>query len=540
MATPIPNYQEELVKNLRKTLSGLPTNLSTEERLAIADTAATGKYATKGLGATLPQLSRDVELNLRDNKNGDYGGTLNEILGIYPGMPRPTITGADLDERLSLTIGGRYSKKTIYSNLGFMEAGRSFGSTTLADKISMHLACNILAKKYGIIVARNTGEGGALPWELFGKHMDKLSEAQKEGLYKWTEEILEYNHITFKEPEAKRRFIELLYQREYPLIVQSASGMFWQDPEYLLLADGTEIKTGQGAKIGHGGLLPAEKVDEYVAFIRGIMQGIAARSPARQLHILGPENMTRYVLDLRENNEWELPIIIKVGASYVDADTKIIIKSCADAAAIDGLTGSTGAAPKKVQNDIGVTTEVAAVMARRAAEEFFGLAGYDPRFKIIISGGINDYEQILKARSLAGGSDAGVAMGTSWMVAANCVIAMTCNTNCELGITTNPERYPIIENAERIVNYTLAQAYAENRLVKYFDRLPTKDDLRARTNVASVLLDLFMKDGRKYSDKAFEHARALVSQYNSGMVYSPGIRLDAKPTTEPATSSTTF
>ncbi len=526
MAPLTPGYEQELAGKLKRNINEWNRKnggkISGEEIAAIASTAASGKYDTKGLGATLPQHSRYIELIVNgDNKGNDNGnGNGSSTNASSTGTDAATSTNTDtatsitdsIDDRLGITIGGRYSTKILTSNITMMEAGRSFGSMTLADKIAMHLAANKLATKYGIILIRNTGEGGALPWELFGKpeHRAHMSPIQLKALHDFTSEILDYNHICFDSPDLKEQFIDLLYQRHYPLIVQAASGMFWREPEYLLFADGIEIKIGQGAKIGHGGLLPGRKVNYYVAMIRGIPIGIDARSLARQGHILGPENLTRYVLDLRENGEWETPIIVKVGASYVDADTKIIIKSCADAATIDGLTGGTGAAPRKVQNEIGINTEPAIILARKATEGFFALTGYDTRFKIIVSGGINDYEQALKARALGGDA---VAMGTAFMIAADCVLALTCDKNCVRGITTNPELYPIIDNVQRIVNFVLAQTYKQSEIVRKLGRIPTKGDLRAANNFVSAFADIPMKDGRTYHDKVLLRANALADEY---------------------------
>ena len=82
---------------------------------------------------------------------------------------------SDIDA--SLIIGGRYSKKIIKTDVPFSVAGMSYGSVKLPAKVSMHFALNKLAKN-GIKVLMNTGEGGALPWEVYGteKSREKLSK----------------------------------------------------------------------------------------------------------------------------------------------------------------------------------------------------------------------------------------------------------------------------------------------------------------------------------------------------------------------------
>jgi glutamate synthase domain-containing protein 2 len=121
-------------------------------------------------------------------------------------------------------------------------------------------------------------------------------------------------------------------------------------------ADAIEIKIGQGAKIGHGGLLLGQKVTELVAENRGIPSHKSAHSPSRHLDILGPEDLVAKVLELREITDWQIPIIVKIGASRIYDDVEIILKSYAYSAAIDGFVGGTDAAPWEVRDIIGINT----------------------------------------------------------------------------------------------------------------------------------------------------------------------------------------
>ena len=112
----------------------------------------------------------------------------------------------------------------------------------------------------------------------------------------------------------------------------------------MLKADAIEIKIGQGAKIGHGGVLPGSKVTETSSRkSRSSSIQSSSHSPSRHLDILGPEDLVAKILELREVTEWKIPIIVKVGASRVYDDIQIILKSCADSASIDGYVGGTGA-----------------------------------------------------------------------------------------------------------------------------------------------------------------------------------------------------
>ena len=260
----------------------------------------------------------------------------------------------------TFTLGGRYSTNIITSDVPFFVSGMSYGSLKLPAKIALHLALNRLAKE-GIKVIMNTGEGGALPWELYGSEesWSDVSKKRHENILSYAERLLKEHHLDSIDRDS-------LFCRLYPLITQYASGRFWKDPSYLLNADGIEIKIGQGAKIGHGGLLPGPKVTDLVAENRGIPSYKAAHSPSRHLDILGPEDLVAKILELREITDWRTPIIVKVGCSRVYDDIEIILKSYADAASIDGFVGGTGAAPWELRDIIGINTIPSLKPAREA------------------------------------------------------------------------------------------------------------------------------------------------------------------------------
>src|SRR3982750_21151 len=278
------------------------------------------------------------------------------------------------DVDLSLKIGGRYSNNVITSDIPFFISGMSYGSLKLPAKIVLHIALNKLAEEDGIRVIMNTGEGGALPWEIYG--MDA-----------WNNQIMEYAERLLKEHNLDSIDREQIFCRKYPLIVQYASGRFWRDPNYLLKADAIEIKIGQGAKIGHGGVLPGSKVTELVAENRGVPPYKAAHSPSRHLDILGPEDLVAKILELREVTEWKVPIIVKVGASRVYDDTQIILKSCADSASIDGYVGGRGAAPWEIREVIGINTIPSIKLGKDAIVDYYSNKKLD-NFKLLAHGGI--------------------------------------------------------------------------------------------------------------------------------------------------------
>lgn len=406
----------------------------------------------------------------------------------------------------SLTIGGRYSKNVIKTDVPFSVGAMSYGSVKLPAKIVLHLALNKLAEN-GIKVLMNTGEGGALPWEIYGskKSREKLSESH------WNS-ILQFTHRLLKENNLEDIDIDKLFQRKYPLVVQYASGRFWKDPSYLLNADGIEIKIGQGAKIGHGGLLPGSKVTDLVAENRGILPNKPAHSPSRHLDILGPEDLVAKILELRELTEWKVPIIVKVGASRIYDDMEIILKSYADAATVDGLAGGTGAAPFEVREDIGINTVASLLPVRNAITDYY-LTHKKDGFKLLVNGGIWDSERVAKVMAL--GAD-GVGIGTGFLLAMGCTLIQECHTDiCPAGITGSSEKLNVQKSADGIFNYikttkieleNIAGSIGRNKVNEI-----TMTDLVVDEILSSIVSKLPFSDGQDYDSKIGQKIENIMS-----------------------------
>ena len=292
---------------------------------------------------------------------------------------RPPIDNYREGCKTKTVIGGRYSKNTLDLDYPIMLGAMSFGAISEGAKIALAKACT----KMGI--SANTGEGGMLPSE--------------------------------RENASK-------------LVVQYASGRFGVNADYLCKADAIEIKVGQGAKPGMGGHLMGEKVTEKISKIRGIPVGADALSPARHLDIVGPEDLSLKIQQLREITEWKTPIIVKYAPGRVSSDVKIAVKAGADAVAIDGMQGGTGAAPIIGQDHVGIPTIAAVVEANNALEEL----GVKDEVDLIISGGIRDGADMAKALAL--GADA-VQISTSALISIGCIMCRQCHTGkCPVGIAT--------------------------------------------------------------------------------------------------------
>jgi glutamate synthase domain-containing protein 2 len=333
-----------------------------------------------------------------------------------------------------VVLGGRHAAKPIKLKTPIMIGAMSFGAISREAK----LASAIAALRTGIAVS--TGEGGMIKEE------------------RETAPIL---------------------------IAQYASGRFGVSADYLQLANAVEIKIGQGAKGGQGGLLMGEKVTEEVARVRGIPIGSDAVSPARHLDIVGPEDLKMKIEQLREITDWQVPIIVKYSAGRVGDDVKIAAKAGADIIVIDGKQGGTGAAPGMIIEHAGLPTLPALVEAVRALKE----SGARDEVNLVISGGIRNGADVAKALAL--GADA-VALATSIMASMGCRGCGLCATGrCPRGITTQDpalrRRLSIPEAASHIENYLRATTEE----LEMFTQLTGKTDVRnlERDDLRALTLD---------------------------------------------------
>lgn len=211
-------------------------------------------------------------------------------------------------------------------------------------------------------------------------------------------------------------------------IFEMASGYFGWTDENLARAHAVELKFGQSAKAGSGGLLPAAKVTSRIAEVRGIKAGEDAHSPARFVDIDGPEALRQRVSEIRDRIQGR-PVGIKFAAGRVEEDVDAAVAAGADFITIDGRGGGTGAAPDVLKDNLTVPIQYALYRARRRLEHLGR-----PEIDLIATGGIRTSGDIVKA--LAMGAQA-VALATASMIAIGCQQYLACETgNCPVGIAT--------------------------------------------------------------------------------------------------------
>ncbi|BBB48649.1 glutamate synthase-related protein [Pelolinea submarina] len=212
---------------------------------------------------------------------------------------------------------------------------------------------------------------------------------------------------------------------------QVASGRFGVNAEFLNSCGLIEIKIGQGAKPGEGGMLPAEKVNPRVAQARRTPPFVALLSPSNNHDLYSIEDLAQLIEELRTVNPHarigvKCPCVPGIGVIAVG-----VAKAGADVINLSGYDGATGAARKHAIQHVGLPVEIGVVQAHRALVE----AGIRDRVEIWCDGGIKTGADVLKM-ILLGANRVGFA--TLAMVAIGCTICRKCNQGtCHKGITTH-------------------------------------------------------------------------------------------------------
>jgi glutamate synthase domain-containing protein 2 len=195
-----------------------------------------------------------------------------------------------------------------------------------------------------------------------------------------------------------------------------------------------EIKLSQGAKPGHGGILPAAKVTPEIARIRLVEMGQDVVSPPYHTAFNNPIGLTQFIKKLRELSGGK-PIGFKLCVGHKSeflAICKAMVKTgiYPDFITVDGGEGGTGAAPLEFSNSVGMPLREALAFIYDA------LTGFDIKkyIKIIASGKVATGFDLVKNFAL-GADMCNSARGM--MFALGCIQALECNMNtCPTGVAT--------------------------------------------------------------------------------------------------------
>ncbi|PJK15282.1 FMN-binding glutamate synthase family protein [Lysobacteraceae bacterium NML07-0707] len=221
-----------------------------------------------------------------------------------------------------------------------------------------------------------------------------------------------------------------------------------------------ELKLSQGAKPGHGGMLPGSKVTAEIAETRGVPMGVDCISPATHSSFDSPVSLLEFVARLRELAESK-PVGFKLaighpwewfGIAKAMQETGIL----PDFIVIDGAEGGTGAAPSEFINHVGVPMHEGLHLVHNT------LIGLNLRQHIRLGAAGQIVSAFDIARTLALGADwCNAARG--FMLSLGCIQSLSChNGRCPTGIATqDPRRWKkldVEDKARRV------QAFHDNTL----------------------------------------------------------------------------
>jgi glutamate synthase domain-containing protein 2 len=260
-----------------------------------------------------------------------------------------------------------------------------------------------------------------------------------------------------------------------------------------------ELKLSQGAKPGHGGVLPAPKVSEEIALTRGVPVGEDCISPSHHTAFSTPIEMMKFIAEMRRlsggkpagfklcvGHEWEFMAICKAML-----ETGIY----PDFIVVDGKEGGTGAAPMEFLDHVGKPMRQGLHIVHNA---MVGI-GARHRIKIGVAGKIITAFDIIRA----------MALGADWcnsargfMFAVGCIQSQSCHTDrCPTGVATqDPTRQRALvvpDKMERVVNFhratlhELAELTAAAGLDHPTDFKPVHISRRVSSSEVKTFADLF-------------------------------------------------
>ena len=216
-----------------------------------------------------------------------------------------------------------------------------------------------------------------------------------------------------------------------------------------------ELKLSQGAKPGHGGILPRHKISAEIAATRGIPRDRDCISPARHSTFSTPIELLQFIQRLRELSDGK-PVGFKLCLGHpweFMAIAKAMLETgiVPDFIVVDGKEGGTGAAPLEFSNHIGVPLREAVMFVHNT----------------LVGTGLRDQVRIGASGKIISAFDIAsvVAIGADWansargfMFAIGCIQSQTCHTNtCPTGVATqDPWRQRALvvpDKAQRVCNY---------------------------------------------------------------------------------------
>lgn len=260
-----------------------------------------------------------------------------------------------------------------------------------------------------------------------------------------------------------------------------------------------EIKLSQGAKPGHGGVLPAAKNTEKIAQIRGVKPFTTILSPPSHSAFHNAKGLVEFIAQLRRLSNGK-PIGFKLCIGETSEFEKVCQEMIAldcypDFITVDGAEGGTGAAPLEFADGVGMPFEPALIFVNKTLENY----KIRDKIRVICSGKIISGYSILRAVAL-GADICNSARG--FMFSLGCIQALRCNNNeCPTGVATQNKMLMkglvVTDKSERVFNFHKNTLHAANELLaaagkKSFDEVGI--DIFMRGDEFITLSNLYFTD----------------------------------------------
>jgi len=393
------NLLEELGKFLRQYMFAMDREempFNRAQRSAVYQ-AAKGESTTQAFGST-----RDIRPS----------GSILFVNCAFATLEEDTV------ETSPVTIGDGYCSQPYTGRSLFNASAMSYGSISKP-------ATKALARGCGLAGAwLNTGEGGLAPYHLEGD-ADLVFQI---GTAKYG-----VRNADGSLSEAKLR--EVARHERVRMI---------------------ELKLSQGAKPGKGGILPAAKVNDEIATIRGIPAWQDSISPNGHPEFHNPEGLLDMLARIREVTDKPVGFKAVVGAygwfeELFEAVHKRGPEHAPDFITVDSADGGSGAAPGALMDYVGLPITESLPLVVDLVQGY----GLRRRIKIIASGKLINPADI--AWALCVGADF-VNSARGFMFALGCIQAMQCNKNtCPTGVTTHNPRLQrgldVSDKSRRVAQY---------------------------------------------------------------------------------------
>ena len=396
-------------------------SISPEIQQYFIESNTSGRPFSRNLRALVYRRAKGV------NDTHPFGTQRDINMADYVALRHSIYAKSPLQEDLRVVVGGPDCRQP-YSASIFNISAMSFGS--LSGNAVMALNKGAMKGNF----YHNTGEGGISPYHLEG---GDICWQIGTGYFGCRNELGYFDDEKFREKAA------------------------W--PQVKMI----EIKISQGAKPGHGGVLPGVKNTLEIAKIRGVVPGTTILSPPAHSAFSNPDQLVQFVKRLRDLSDGK-PVGFKLCIGKTEEFEDVCKAMTAagifpDFITIDGAEGGTGAAPLEFSDSVGLPLEPGLIFARLTLDKY----RIREKIKLIASGKAISAFAIVK--NLALGADM-CNSARGFMFSLGCIQALRCNTNaCPTGVATQDKHLEkglvVTDKSERVYNFHKNTVHAVKELL---------------------------------------------------------------------------